>query len=84
MFVKIKDKKQHGYAIMKINDEKTEVVLEETGSKLEDRKVSTTQESFNIMREKVLGHKEPRYILVDATYERDGAGTKDVVVYIYW
>ena len=45
MFAKIKDKKQHGYAIMKINQEKTAIVLEEKGLKLKDREVSTTKTS---------------------------------------
>ena len=85
MFAKIKDKKQHGYAIMKINEGKTAIVLEEKGLKLEDREVSTTQTSFDEMREIVLNSQEPRYILADVTYERhSGAGKKDVVVYIYW
>ena len=85
MFAQIKDKKQHGYAIMKINQEKTAIVLEEKGLKLEDREVSTTQTSFDEMRETVLKSKQPRYILADVTYERhSGAGKKDVVVYIYW
>ena len=85
IFAKIKDKKQHAYAIMMINKEKTEIVLEEKGLKLEDREVSTTQTSFDEMRAIVLKCEEPRYILADVTYERDsGAGTKDVVVYIYW
>ena len=85
MFAKIKDKKQHGYAVMKINEEQTAVVLEEKGLKLEDREVCTTQTSFDEMRGVVLKSEEPRYILADVTYERDsGAGKKDVVVYIYW
>jgi len=85
MFAQIKDKKQNGYAVMKINDDKTAVVLELTGLKLEDREVSTTQTSFLEMRETVMKSQEPRYILADVTYERDsGAGKKDVVVYIYW
>ena len=85
MFAKIKDKKQHGYAIMMINQEKTAIVLEEKGLKLEDREVSTTQTSFDEMRETVLKSKQPRYILADVTYERhSGVGKKDVVVYIYW
>jgi len=85
MFAQIKDKKQHGYAVMKINEDKTAVVLEEKGLKLEDREVSTTQASFVEMRETVLKSQEPRYILADVTYERgSGAGKKDVVVYIYW
>lgn len=85
MFAKIRDKKQHGYAIMKINQEKTAIVLEEKGLKLEDREVSTTQTSFDEMRETVLKSKQPRYILADVTYERhSGVGKKDVVVYIYW
>ena len=85
MFAQIKDKKQHGYAIMMINQEKTAIVLEEKGLKLEDREVSTTQTSFDEMRETVLKSKQPRYILADVTYERhSGVGKKDVVVYIYW
>ena len=85
MFAKIKDKKQHGYAIMKINQEKTAIVLEEKGLKLKDREVSTTKTSFHEMREIVLNSQEARYILADVTYERrSGAGKKDVVVYIYW
>jgi len=84
MFAKIKDKKQHGYAVMMINKEKTAVVMERKGLKLEDREVGTTQKSFDEMREVVLESKEPRYILADVTYEREGAGKKDVVVYIYW
>ena len=85
MFTQIKDKKQHGYAVMKINDDKTAVVMEGKGLKLEDREVGTTQASFNQMREYVLKSAEPRYILADVTYKRDtGAGEKDVVVYIYW
>ena len=85
MFAQIKDKKQHGYAVMKINDDKTAVVLEEKGLKLEDREVGTTQASFDKMRETVLKSQEPRYILADVTYERgSGVGKKDVVVYIYW
>ena len=85
MFAKIKDKKQHGYAIMMINEDKTAVVLEEKGLKLEDREVGTTQASFVEMRETVLKSQQPRYILADVTYERgSGAGKKDVVVYIYW
>jgi len=53
--------------------------------KLEDRELSTTQASFDEMRETVLKSQEPRYILADVTYERgSGAGKKDVVVYIYW
>ena len=85
MFAKIKDKKQHGYAVMKINEEQTAVVLEEKGLKLEDREVCTTQTSFDEMRGVVLKSEEPRYILADVTYERGlGAGKKDVVVYIYW
>jgi len=84
MFTKIKDKKQHGYAIMMINKEKTGIVLEATGLKLEDRQVRTTQESFDEMKAIVLKSEEPRYILADVTYDREGAGKKDVVVYIYW
>ena len=85
MFAKIKDKKLHGYAIMMINQEKTAIVLEEKGLKLEDREVSTTQTSFDEMRKIVLTSQQPRYILADVTYERhSGVGKKDVVVYIYW
>ena len=85
MFAKIKDKKLHGYAIMMINQEKTAIILEEKGLKLEDREVSTTQTSFDEMREIVLTSQQPRYILADVTYERNsGVGKKDVVVYIYW
>ena len=84
MFAKIKDKKQHGYAVMMINKDKTAVVMETIGLKLEDREVSTTQASFNEMRALVKKSEEPRYILADVTYERDGTGKKDVVVYIYW
>ena len=85
MFAKIKDKKLHGYAIMMINQEKTAIVLEEKGLKLEDREVSTTQTSFDEMRKIVLTSQQPRYILADVTYERNsGVGKKDVVVYIYW
>ena len=85
MFAKIKDKKLHGYAIMMINQEKTAIILEEKGLKLEDREVSTTQTSFDEMREIVLKSQQPRYILADVTYERhSGVGKKDVVVYIYW
>ena len=85
MFAKIKDKKQHGYAIMMINQEKTAIVLEEKGLKLEDREVTTTQTSFDEMRKTVLKSQQPRYILADVTYERhSGVGKKDVVVYIYW
>ena len=84
MFAQIKDKKQHGYAVMKISDDKTKVVMEKKGLKLEDREVSTTRSSFEAMKEYVVGSQEPRYILADVTYERDGAGKKDVVVYIYW
>ena len=84
MFAQIKDKKQHGYAVMMISADKTKVVMEAKGLKLEDREVSTTKTSFDEMREIVLNSQEPRYILADVTYERDGAGKKDVVVYIYW
>ena len=85
MFAKIKDKKLHGYAIMMINQEKTAIILEQKGLKLEDREVSTTQTSFDEMRKIVLTSQQPRYILADVTYERhSGVGKKDVVVYIYW
>ena len=85
MFAQIKDKKQHGYAVMMINKDKTAVVMETKGLKLEDREVSTTKASFNEMRAYVKKSEEPRYILADVTYERDsGTGKKDVVVYIYW
>ena len=84
IFTKIKDKKQHGYAIMMINNQKTGIVLEATGLKLKDRQVSTTQESFDEMKAIVLKSEEPRYILADVTYDREGAGKKDVVVYTYW
>ena len=84
MFTQIKDKKQHGYAVMKINDDKTTVVLEVSGLKLEDREVTTTRNSFEEMRDTVMKSQQPRYILADVTYERDHAGKKDVVVYIYW
>ena len=84
MFTKIKDKKQHGYAVMKINDEKTAVVMEVSGSKHEDREVATTRGSFEEMRDFVMKSQQPRYILSDVTYKRDHAGKKDVVVYIYW
>jgi len=84
MFAQIKDKKQHGYCVMMINEEKTAVVVETKGLKLEDREVSTTRASFEAMREFVKKSEEPRYIVADVTYEREGAGKKDVVVYIYW
>lgn len=84
MFAQIKDKKQHGYAVMMINKEQTAVVMETKGLKLEDREVSTTRASFDAMKEYVMKSQQPRYILSDVTYERDNAGKKDVVVYIYW
>ena len=67
-----------------INADKTAVVMETQGLKLEDREVSTTRASFEEMKKFVLKSEEPRYIVADVTYEREGAGKKDVVVYIYW
>lgn len=69
---------------MKINAEKTAIVLETKGEKLADRQESTTKESFDEMRAFVLQCEEPRYILADITYDRKGGGRNDVVVYIYW
>lgn len=80
----IKDNKKYGYAVMKINAEKTAIVLETKGEKLADRQESTTKESFDEMRAFVLKCEEPRYILADITYDRKGGGRNDVVVYIYW
>ena len=84
MLPKIKDKRQFGHAIMKINDTKTEIVMEETGPKAEGNDMSEAQERFDRMRKNVLESGEPRYILFDFKYRSKSGGTKDVVVYIYW
>lgn len=69
---------------MKINADKTAIVVETKGEKHADRQESTTKASFDEMRAHVLKCEEPRYILADITYDRKSGGRCDAVVYIYW
>ena len=83
MFVAIKDKHNHGHAVMKIEDDK-EIVVEKSFEPHGDKTPETSKQVFDEMRAEVLASGGPRYILFDFSYQRKSGTSKDVVVYIYW
>lgn len=83
MFTKIKDKHEHGYAVMMIKDKK-EIVLEKAVDPHPDKTPETSERIFSEMKEEVLASQKPRYVLFDISYLRKSGTSKDVVVYLYW
>ena len=55
--------------------DKKEIVLDKRGCKHEDTKPCTTRKTYDEMRAEVLACEEPRYILADLAYDREGAGS---------
>lgn len=84
MFSLVKDKHEHAWAIMKIED-KQAVVVKETHGKLESRTdVEKNRKLFGEMLQKVEELGGPCYILFDLVYEQSSGSSKDKPIYIYW
>lgn len=84
MFSLIKDKHEHAWAIMKIENDK-EVVLKDVHGKLESRSdVEKNKILFGEMKKIVEDFGGPCYILFDFTYKQNSGTVKDKPIYIYW
>lgn len=84
MFSLVKDKHEHAWVIMKIEN-KQAVVVKATHGKLESRTdVGKNRILFDEMLQKVEEMGGPCYILFDFIYEQSSGSSKDKPIYIYW
>lgn len=84
MFSLVKDKHEHAWAIMKIENNK-EVVLKEQHGKLRSRTdLVENEEVFDDMKKKVEELQGPCYILFDFAYKQNSGTVKDKPIFIYW
>ena len=72
-FQELKLGKKHKYIVYKINDSKTEIVVEKT---------STNKDYDTFLAD--LPEDSPRFAIYDFEFEKEGAGTRNKISFVAW
>ncbi|XP_058962190.1 actin-depolymerizing factor 2 [Pocillopora verrucosa] len=84
MFSLVKDKHEHAWAIMKIDNDKEVVLTKQHGKLVSNTDLEENERLFEAMKGKVAELDGPCYILFDFVYQQKSGATKDKPIYIYW
>ena len=84
MFSLVKDKHEHAWAIMKIDNDKEVVLTKQHGKLVSNTDLEENERLFEAMKGNVAELDGPCYILFDFVYRQKSGATKDKPIYIYW